>query len=91
VVIVGAGISGLSAALELGRGGCEVTVVDMSSIFGGHAVMSQGGLSIVDTPLQREEGIFDSPPLAYDDFIAWGEDASAEWIRYYVDHSRRDI
>ncbi len=91
VVIVGAGISGLTAALELGRGGAKVAVVDMSSVFGGHAVMSQGGLSIIDTPVQRAAGIKDSPDLAYEDFIRWGEDAEADWVRYYVDHSRRDI
>ena len=48
VIIVGAGISGLTTALELGRGGMHVTIVDMSSVYGGHAVMSQGGISIID-------------------------------------------
>lgn len=91
VIIVGAGISGLSAALELGRSGANVTVVDMASVYGGHAVMSQGGVCVVDTPTQAAVGINDSPDLAYDDFIRWGEDADAEWVRYYVDHSRRDI
>ncbi|MDP6444505.1 MAG: FAD-dependent oxidoreductase, partial [Pirellulaceae bacterium] len=91
VVIVGAGVSGLSAALELGRAGVDVLVVDMSSVFGGHAVMSQGGLSIVDSPLQRSLGLEDSPDLAYGDFIRWGEDANEPWVRYYVDHSRVDI
>ena len=91
VVIVGAGISGLTTALELGRGGADVTVIDMSSVFGGHAVMSQGGVSIVDSPVQREVSIQDSPDLAYGDFIRWGEDAQTEWVRYYVDHSRREI
>src|SRR5947208_170858 len=38
VIVVGAGISGLSAALDLARGGATVTVIDMSSVFGGHAV-----------------------------------------------------
>src|SRR4051812_23210007 len=33
VIIVGAGISGLAAALELGRGGADVTLIDMSSVF----------------------------------------------------------
>ena len=37
VVVVGAGLSGLSAALELASGGAEVTVIDMSSVYGGHA------------------------------------------------------
>jgi flavocytochrome c len=91
VVIVGAGISGLSAALELGRAGAEVNVIDMSSVYGGHAVMSQGGVSVVDTPLQAAAGWDDSPDLAYGDFIRWGEDADEEWVRYYVDHSREDI
>lgn len=91
VVIVGAGISGLSAALELGRGGADVTVVDMSSVFGGHAVMSQGGVSVVDTPVQRESGWEDSPALAERDFLVWGEDADPEWVTYYVNNSRRDI
>jgi len=91
VIVVGAGISGLCAALELGRGGADVTVIDMSSVFGGHAVMSQGGLTLVDTPLQREVGIEDSPELAFNDFVNWGPDANEPWVRYYVEHSRVDI
>lgn len=91
VIIVGAGISGLSAALESGRGGADVTVVDMSSVFGGHAVMSQGGVSVVDTPIQRESGWEDSPKLAQKDFIEWGEDADPDWVKYYARNSRRDI
>ncbi|MDB5391510.1 MAG: fumarate reductase/succinate dehydrogenase flavoprotein domain protein, partial [Planctomycetaceae bacterium] len=91
VIIVGAGISGLSAALELGRGGVNVTVIDMSSVFGGHAVMSQGSLCIVGTPVQERAGIKDSPDLAFQDFHRWGEDPATDWVRYYVDNSRREI
>ena len=91
VIIVGAGISGLCSALELGRAGVDVTVFDMSSVFGGHAVMSQGGVCVVDTPVHWQAGFEDSPDLAYRDFMTWGEDADAEWVRYYVDHSRQDI
>ena len=91
VIIVGAGISGLSAALDLGRGGAKVTVIDMSSVFGGHAVMSQGSVSIVATPTQKLAGIEDSPDLAFQDFHRWGGDPATAWVRYYVDHSRRDI
>jgi flavocytochrome c len=91
VIVVGAGISGLTTALELGRGGAEVTVVDMSSVFGGHAVMSQGGVSVIDTPLQRESGILDNTDMANGDFLKWGEDADPAWVRYYVDHSRSEI
>ena len=91
VIIVGAGISGLSAALDLGRGGAKVLVIDMASVFGGHAVMSQGSLSIVDTPTQRAAGFKDSPELAFQDFHRWGEDPATDWVRYYVDNSKRDI
>ncbi|MFP6751680.1 MAG: FAD-dependent oxidoreductase [Pirellulaceae bacterium] len=91
VIVVGAGISGLTTALELSRGGIDVTIVDMSTVYGGHAVMSEGGISIVDSPLQRELGMEDSPDLAYQDFIEWGEGANEPWVRRYVDRSKHDI
>jgi uncharacterized protein len=91
VIVVGAGISGLATALDLGRSGVRVTVVDMSSVFGGHAVMSQGSVSMVGTPAQSAAGIQDSPELAFRDFHTWGEDPNSEWVRYYVDHSRTEI
>jgi flavocytochrome c len=91
VVVVGAGVGGLAAAYELARGGADVVVVDMSSIFGGHAVMATGDLSLVDTPFQRAKGIADSPDLAYRDILAWGEDPDPAWARYYVEHSRTEV
>ena len=91
VLVVGAGISGLSAALEAARGGAAVTVIEMSSVFGGHAVMSEGGVSMVGTPLQHSTGVQDSAELAYKDFMHWGEDVSEEWVRYYVNNSRHEV
>ena len=88
VLVVGAGISGLAAALEAGRQGARVHVIDMWSIFGGHAVLAGGVLNIVGTPLQEALGIEDSTELAYSDFMSWGEDPDPEWVRFYVDHSR---
>ncbi len=91
LIVVGAGISGLSAALEVARGGGTALVLDISSVFGGHAVMAHGGVSIVDSPLQRSLGIEDATDLAYRDFIEWGEDNDRQWVRYYVDNSREQI
>lgn len=91
VIVVGAGISGLSAALELGRGGATVTVLDMSSVFGGHAVMAQGSVFIVASPVQEAAGLKDSPELAFQDFIRHGEDVNEEWVRYYIANCRRDV
>jgi uncharacterized protein len=91
IVIVGAGIAGMTAALEAARGGAKVAVVDLASVFGGHAVVSEGGLAMVATPLQEKLGAKDSTDLAYQDFLRWGEDTNAAWVRIYVDRSRRDI
>ena len=90
-IVVGSGIAGLSAAYELAKGGAYVTVVDMASVFGGHAVMATGDLCLVATPFQEAQGIKDSPDLAYQDFMKWGEDANPTWVRYYVDHSRTEV
>lgn len=91
VVIVGAGISGLAAAIEAARTGATVTVLDMWSVFGGHAVMSEGAVTMVETPLQRAQGIVDSPDIAYRDFLEYGEDADEHWVRLYVDRSGSDL
>jgi uncharacterized protein len=91
VLVVGAGIAGLSAAHEAGRRGAHVTVVEMNSVFGGNAVLSEGGLFIVDTPLQLQEGYPDSPELAVSDMLAWGEDADPAWAESFVRASRSEI
>jgi uncharacterized protein len=91
LIIVGAGLAGLSAALEAGRSGAKVLVIDEASIFGGHAIMSEGELNIIDSPFQRSKGIEDSPDLAYADFTKWGEDNDPTWVRYYVEHSKAEI
>lgn len=90
-IVVGAGIAGLCAAWELAQGGAKVVVVDMASVFGGHAVMATGDLCMVGTPFQESQGVHDSPEIAYKDFVTWGEDPNLEWVRYYVDNSRREI
>ncbi len=91
VIVVGAGIAGLSSALEAARGGATVLVVDLWSIFGGHAVLSHGGLAIVGTPVQQAQGVVDTPEIAARDFLEWGEDANEPWVRYYAANSREQI
>ena len=88
VLIVGAGIAGLSAALETARAGASVVVVDMSTVGGGHAILSNGAVSIVGTPLQEGKKIADSPALAEKDFLARGEDNDRRWVAAYVRDSK---
>ena len=63
----------------------------MNSVFGGNGVLSEGGLFIVDTPLQQATGLKDSPEQAERDIRAWGEDADPEWARILARDSRREI
>lgn len=91
LVVVGSGISGLCTALEAGRAGASVTVIDMWSVFGGHAVLSSAALCLVDTPMQRAAGIADSPELAERDFLSYGEDAHPGWVRLFTQGSRTRI
>ncbi len=91
LIVVGGGIAGLSAALEGARAGLAVTVVERNSVSGGHAVISSGGLSIVGSPVQQRMKIDDTPELAMRDFLAWGEDANEEFVRFYVTRSKTEI
>jgi succinate dehydrogenase/fumarate reductase flavoprotein subunit len=88
VLIIGAGIAGLSAALEAARAGASVVVVDMSTVGGGHAILSNGAVSINGTQLQDSKRIADSPDLAEKDFLARGEDNDRRWVAAYVRDSK---
>src|SRR5687767_10702399 len=89
-IVVGAGLSGLSAAIEMGRSGVTVLVIDMNSVAGGHAVLA-GGVALVGTPVQEKAGVKDSPDLAYRDWMEWTDDGDPAWTRYYAEHSRSMI
>ena len=89
-IVIGAGLSGLSAAVEMGRSGIDVLVIDMNSVAGGHTMLA-GGVAMVATPLQEHLGIEDSAEAAYRDWMEWTEDGNAEWTRYYASNSRKMI
>jgi uncharacterized protein len=91
VLVIGAGIGGLSAAYEAGRGGASVAVVEMNSVFGGNGAISEGGLLIADSPFQQSQGLHDSPALAEQDILAWGEDSDPAWAHVLAYDSRREI
>lgn len=90
VIVVGGGIAGLAATLELARGGARVLVVEANSVAGGHAVLA-GGFALVGTPLQESKGIEDSPDLAFADLMRWGETNDPAWTRAYVEDSREQV
>ena len=90
VIVVGAGIAGISTALEAGAAGGRVLVIETSSMPGGHAVKA-GGFALVGTPLQMRKGYADTPEIAYQDLMAWGEDTDPHWARAYAENSRAEV
>lgn len=90
VIVIGAGIAGVAAALEASATGASVIVLDMNSVGGGHAVKA-GGLALVGTPLQAQRGYQDDVDTAVRDLLAWGEDADPDWVRRYLAASGPEV
>jgi succinate dehydrogenase/fumarate reductase flavoprotein subunit len=90
VLIVGAGLAGLSAAIDAANAGARVLVVDMNSVFGGHGIQS-GGVAVVGSPMQQAAGYTDTPEQAYRDWMDWTVDGHPEWTRFYAENSREMI
>ena len=94
VIVVGAGLAGLTATCELIDAGKKVLLVDQepANSIGGQAFWSFGGVFLVDSPEQRRLGIKDSKDLAWQDWLGtagfdrlddedtWGY----RWARAYV-------
>lgn len=94
VIVVGAGLAGLTATCELINAGKKVLLLDQEgeNSIGGQAFWSFGGLFLVNTPEQRRLGVKDSYELAWQDWLGtagfdrlddednWGY----EWAKAYV-------
>lgn len=98
VAIIGGGLAGISAALELLDHGLKITIIDRDSEqnFGGLAVDSLGGMLLVDTPIQRLNRVHDSPETALRDWHAFAQFSDNDtwpkkWAELYVNRSVDDI
>ena len=98
VAIVGGGLAGISAALELLDHGLKVAVIDRDSEqnFGGLAVESLGGMTLINTPIQRLNRIHDSPERALRDWHSFArfsenDEWPMKWAELYVNRSVDDI
>ncbi|MBQ3203991.1 MAG: FAD-dependent oxidoreductase [Alistipes sp.] len=69
VVVVGAGMAGLSAALEAADQGLEVILLEKLGVFSGSATRSEGFVMGSDTAYQKTLGIMDSTDDMYEDFM----------------------
>lgn len=92
VAIVGAGGAGIAAGIEACDAGAGTIAFEKDAGPGGAAIVSGGGCLIVGSPLQKQQGIHDTPDLAFADWIAWGGPSADEvWARYYIEHSLYDL
>ena len=66
VIIIGAGFSGMNAALEAANNGAKVMLIEKNNAVGGSIRFAGGTLSGAGTKMQQEAGVEDSP----EDFIA---------------------
>jgi succinate dehydrogenase/fumarate reductase flavoprotein subunit len=72
VVVVGAGATGLPAAIQAIEDGASVILIDANSDVGGHAILSGGNVALGGgTSRQRKYGIVDSPDLLFADLTDW--------------------
>src|ERR1700726_1323367 len=72
VVVIGAGATGLPAAIVACEAGCSVILVEAENHIGGHAITSGGNLPLGGgTSYQKKYGIEDSPDLFFQDLTDW--------------------
>jgi succinate dehydrogenase/fumarate reductase flavoprotein subunit len=63
VIVVGGGPGGLAAACSAAKAGALVAIMEVQDHLGGNAILSTGHLVLIDTPVQRRNGITDSVEL----------------------------
>jgi succinate dehydrogenase/fumarate reductase flavoprotein subunit len=72
VVVIGAGATGLPAAIRAADAGASVLVVEANYDVGGHAILSGGNIPLGGgTSAQKKYGIEDSPDLVFRDLTDW--------------------
>ena len=70
------GLPGLAAAIEAATAGASVLVLEKMKAAGGNSIISDGGMAVAESPLQKRHGIEDSADLflpGYDESRPWTE------------------
>ena len=72
IVVIGAGATGITAAIAAREAGASVIVVETEAHIGGHAICSGGNLSFGGgNSYQKKYGIDDLPDILFRDLIDW--------------------
>ena len=73
IVIIGAGATGLTAAITAHDRGAKVIVLEKMPITGGNSQLAAGGMNAAGTTFQKARGIPDSVELMYSDTMKGGK------------------
>ena len=97
-LVIGAGLAGISTALELLQSGRRVLLLDAAprEACGGQANDAFGGMLLSETPEQKRNGIADSAELLLADWLraaqfAPGDHWGPRWAARYAERNRADI
>ena len=89
VVVLGGGLAGHSAAVEVAKAGRQVVVLEKMDQVGGSTVLSGGSIAFAGTPHQQKQGINDSEELFRRDLEACaGPGRSRDLIDVYLRHQK---
>jgi len=73
VVIIGSGFAGLAAAIQAKKlGAKDVVIYDKMPVFGGNSAVNGGLFGVPGSPLQKKEGVKDSPEIMVNDQLKAG-------------------
>jgi succinate dehydrogenase/fumarate reductase flavoprotein subunit len=72
VIVIGAGATGLPAAIQAAEEGASVILIDANTDVGGHAILSGGNMALGGgTSKQKKYGVIDSPDILFSDLTDW--------------------
>jgi len=72
VLVIGAGATGLPAAIEARERGASVLLIEANHEVGGHAILSAGNIPLGGgNSLQKKYNVEDSPDLLFSDLTDW--------------------
>lgn len=88
VLIVGAGVAGLAAAIEAADGGASIMLLEREEQAGGAALLAGGLMMFSGTPEQAAMGIVDSPEQLLSEWASFtGGNPDDAWVQYFVAHN----
>ena len=72
VLVIGAGATGMTAAITAHDGGAKVVLLEKQPITGGNSALSAGGMNATETAFQKKKGIKDSIEVMIQDTMKGG-------------------